>query len=79
MAYLESLPEEMSRHKFGFHRGSTIDALETVSFIMQRVGSGPLATRDNQYGQRLLLGPIDQNQRSFWEEKCASELGQHRE
>lgn len=47
VAHLESLPGGLSCHQYGFRKGrSTLDALEAVDAVVQRVGSGSLASRD---------------------------------
>jgi len=46
-AHLDAAPEGLSCHQYGFRKGrSTLDALEAVSGIVQRAGSGALAGRD---------------------------------
>jgi len=46
-AHLDAIPEGLSCHQYGFRKGrSTLDALEAVSGMVQRAGSGALARRD---------------------------------
>jgi len=46
-AHLDAGPEGVSCHQYGLRKGrSTLDALETVSGMVQRAGSGALAGRD---------------------------------
>lgn len=45
--HLNSIPEGLSDRQYGFRKGrSTIDAIEDVRNVVQRVGTGPLAARD---------------------------------
>lgn len=45
-SHLSTFTDGLFDHQFGFRRGrSTIDALEMVNSIVQRAGTGPLASR----------------------------------